>query len=416
MKYALHAALLALLAALLAALPAAAQQDAAQERLEDLQALCSALEEGHAHLYAHISREDFEGKRADIARSAGELSDSAFYYALRALVASVGDAHTSIDYSDSRYAHLRALPFAIAPMEGRWILAMADESVAGYLGWTVTAIDGTPMEEVFERAKTIISHENDVWAAQQLSNTINFLDALQYLGIAPADAQGVTLSLSRDGRSAELDLPAMDEEEILQASIARLTPQAWPQTAPSGYYRALALSDQVFFIQYNVCAQAPDLSMIDFTEAALTLLREGAYSRLILDLRYNSGGDSSVWWPLRDALAMLRKERPLTVFVLIGPDTFSSGIIDALEAREMLGATLVGSPTGGSVNGFGELQSVSLPHAPMTAYYSTRYFELEPGYPAGCPLLPDAAVEGTLQDYLEGRDAVVEAAMTLPPR
>ncbi len=152
--------------------------------------------------------------------------------------------------------------------------------------------------------------------------------------------------------------------------------------------------------------------MSEFAAAVDGLLAGNGYEKVVVDLRYNSGGDSSVWWPLLDALELRQKEQGFPVYTLIGADTFSSGIIDALESRERLSATLIGSPTGGSVNGYGELESFTLPHMPITVSYSTKYFELVPGY-EGSSLVPDILVETTLADYLAGRDTVVEAVLEM---
>lgn len=404
---------LAALLALLCLFPLCAlAQGSADERLEDIAALCGTLEANHKNLYAVISKESFAQKRAALESRAPEMSDAEFYYALRELVASVGDAHTSLDFNDSWYAHLTALPFAVVPMEGKWFLAIVDEPNAAYLGWEVAAVDGVPTDEVFSRAKRLISHENDVWAARSFSNTINFLEALQFLGVTPTDAAGVTLTLREYGKKEEtlLTLAGLSEEEIVNLQTVRLAPETAPITQPSGYYSALLPDDQTLLIQYNVCADWEAMPMSEFAAAVDGLLAENAYEKVIIDLRYNSGGDSSVWWPLLDTLALRQKEQGFPVYTLIGADTFSSGIIDALESKERLSATLVGSPTGGSVNGYGELQSFDLPHMPITVFYSTKYFELVPGY-EGSSLLPDVSVETTLSDYLAGRDGVVKAVL-----
>lgn len=408
-----HAALTLLLIALLAlAVPARAQDSS--ERLEDLIALCSGIKAGHKNPFSVISEAEFDAQADDIAARLDGMTGAQFYYELRALVASIGDAHTTIDYADSWYAHLLALPFAVTPAQGRWYAAILPGEHASMLGWEVTAISGMPIGEVFERAKSIISHENDVWAAQQFSNTVNFLDALQFLGVASADDTGVTLTLCEDDASepVELFLPALSEAEIMAADLARLTPRSAPLTAPSGYYRAMALDGGAFFIQYNTCQEAPDLPMADFASAVGELLRAGDYSKLILDLRYNTGGNSAVIEPLIAELHAFLQDHETPVYALIGEATFSSGIIGALDIRKHLGATLVGSPTGGSVNGYGELKSFILPNSPMTVFYSTKYFNLVPGY-EGSSLVPDIAVEATIDDRIAGRDAVVDYVLGL---
>lgn len=408
--------LVALLAALLLpllALPARCENiDTA--RLEDVDALCAELKAGHANPFTVIAEAEFDRRADDLRARLSGMSDARFYYELRALVASVGDAHTAVDYTDSRYAHLRALPFAVVRMQGRWLAAILPAGYGGLLGWEAAAVEGMPMEEVFARAKTVISFDNEACAARDFSNTINFLDALQFLGVAGEDAQGVTLTLrAADGETRDVFLSAMSEAEITAAAggFARLAPSAASETAPSGYYRALELDGgSALFIQYNVCQEAPDLPMADFAEAVRGLLRERGYGRVLLDLRYNAGGNSAVIAPLLDVLEEAKAAQSFACFVLIGGDTFSSGVLNAVEAWQRLGAALVGQPTSGSVNAFGELGSADLPHSPIRLYYSTKYFEPLPGYPAGS-LMPDVEIEPSLEEYLAGRDVVVERAL-----
>lgn len=398
-----------LCALLMCTLPACAQE--AAQRMEDIAALCGVLEEKHPDPYAHISREAFNGKRAEIEARAQEMTDGEFAYALMELAASIGDAHTTVSYYQNKYSELTALPFALMPMEGRWLLAMAQEEHAAYLGWEVGAINGVPMTEVFERAKAYISHDTLAWARRQLSNTINFLEALKVMGIVPEHASGAKLSLTGPlDEVHEVYVPGMNESEIMQAKIVSLTPAAYAQTWASGYYRAMPLNDSVFFIQYNVCQEAPDMSMEAFSQ--LVRPNVEAAQKVIIDLRYNTGGDSRVIEPLLNMLEYVRAQRPLDVYTLIAGDTFSSGVMNALDTKMRLDAVLVGSPTGGAVNAFGELYTQVLPHAPMAVSCSTKRFELQPDY-AGDSLIPDIHVEQTLADYLCGRDSVVEAVLAL---
>ena len=64
----------------------------------------------------------------------------------------------------------------------------------------------------------------------------------------------------------------------------------------------------------------------------------------------------------------------------------------------------MGSQTGGNVNGYGELKSFDWPNSPITVYYSTKYFELIPGYERDS-LYPDITVKQTFENYMNGIDA-----------
>lgn len=377
-------------------------------REEDLNLFVSTLEEKHKNLYANISKEEFLAEKEKIAAALPEMSDSGFYYSLRHLLSLVGDAHTSLGYTDSNYKHLTALGFAVAPYSDGWYLLMLEEQNQQYLGYRLTAIEGVPIDQVFERAKTIMSYDNEVWAQRQFSNTINFLDALQYLGIAGPEAEGVTLTIqpASGGPEEKLAIQGMSEEEIMNSNILQVQRDTIPSTVPSGYYRFQNLGSDAFFIQYNTCQEDPELPMAEFITQAEGAISQGDYSKVILDLRYNTGGDSSIFEPMIAKLKEMKGERGFTVYTLIGGRTFSSGIINAVQTQRELDALLVGSPTGGSVNGYGELQSFTLKNTPIQVYYSTKYFELVPGYDKDS-LYPDQEVEQTYSDYKTGQDPEV---------
>lgn len=417
------AALLAVLAVLLAACgPAAGNsgssgstQSSGVEKTpmeEDLDLFTSTLEENHKNLYANISKEEFQAEVEQVRAELPGMSEGQFYYSLRRLLSLVGDAHTSLGFTDSNYRHLTALPFAVMYFEDGWHLMMLEEQNQQYLGYRLLAIDGTPIDEVYAKAKTIMSYENESWARQQFSNTINFLDALKYLGIVGEDADSITLTIQKGEGSPEETLPlkGMNEEEIFAAAILQVDRRETPATAARGYYRTLDLGDGAFFLQYNTCQEAEDLPMAEFVELTSDALCAGQYTKVILDLRYNTGGDSRIFEPMIEKLGELKEQQGFQVYVLIGRNTFSSAIINSIQAQEALDAVLVGEQTGGSVNGYGELQSFQLKNTPIQVYYSTKYFELIPGYDKDS-LYPDQPVAQTYADYVAGVDPEVQAVL-----
>lgn len=417
------AALLAVLAVLLAACgPAAGNsgssgstQSSGVEKTpmeEDLDLFTSTLEENHKNLYANISKEEFQAEVEQVRAELPGMSEGQFYYSLRRLLSLVGDAHTSLGFTDSNYRHLTALPFAVMYFEDGWHLMMLEEQNQQYLGYRLLAIDGTPIDEVYAKAKTIMSYENESWARQQFSNTINFLDALKYLGIVGEDADSITLTIQKGEGSPEETLPlkGMNEEEIFAATILQVERRETPATAARGYYRTLDLGDGAFFLQYNTCQEAEDLPMAEFVELTSDALCAGQYTKVILDLRYNTGGDSRIFEPMIEKLGELKEQQGFQVYVLIGRNTFSSAIINSIQAQEALDAVLVGEQTGGSVNGYGELQSFQLKNTPIQVYYSTKYFELIPGYEKDS-LYPDQPVAQAYEDYVAGVDPEVQAIL-----
>lgn len=105
-----------------------------------------------------------------------------------------------------------------------------------------------------------------------------------------------------------------------------------------------------------------------------------------------------------------KAQKGFALYTLIGENTFSSALMNAVQLKR-IGATLVGRPSGGSVNHYGELQSAELEGLPLVVYYSTQRFVMDASYGDGS-LLPDITVPFLFENYMSGRDADVEAALS----
>jgi C-terminal processing protease CtpA/Prc len=139
------------------------------------------------------------------------------------------------------------------------------------------------------------------------------------------------------------------------------------------------------------------------------MLSQSGVQRLVIDLRLNGGGNSAILDPWITEIKSSPLSKKGSLFVIIGRATFSSAIMNAVRLRKETAATLIGEPTAGKPNHFGEVRSFELPNSSITVSYSTKYFrESDEDSPS---LMPDMLVEQTSADYLAGRDPVLDAIM-----
>lgn len=385
-----------------------------QTKLIDLNLLTENLEKNHKNLYANISKEEFEAEKQKIIDKLKQpMTDSEFYYELKHLTASIQDSHTTLNFSESQYKHLRGLGFAIQKYDTDWYLMMLEEQNQQYLGYQLIAINNVDIKEIYERAKSIISHENEAWMEQQFSNTINFFDALKYLEVVKENEE-IVLYVKKDASSEaeKFSIKPMTETEILSANIIKKKSEKAPQTVIQGIYSSKELTKDVYYIQYNQCQEAEDFPMKDFVEYVKEQFQNNPYKKVIVDLRYNSGGNSVIFEPMIKELKRLQEEYNFEVYTLIGSSTFSSAIINAIQLKEATNCILMGSPTGGNVNGYGELQYFNLQYMPVTVYYSTKYFELIQGYEKDS-LYPDIMIPHTFEDYKNGIDREIQTILEM---
>ena len=82
----------------------------------------------------------------------------------------------------------------------------------------------------------------------------------------------------------------------------------------------------------------------------------------------------------------------------------------ALDFQHDLHALMVGRPTGGKPNCYGEVKILQLPNSKLTVQYTVKHFRPLPQ--SDPPALePDILVPYTLDDFLAGRDPILEAAL-----
>lgn len=381
----------------------------AEEKAEDLEHLYQTLCKKHKNLFFQTSKDVYESRYRALMAQIPQLSDEAFYYELLSFVALAGDAHTMLGIDKQRVsapAFLGLLPFEVAKFEGVWRLTGAEKAHSALLGLEVLAVGDMPVDELYSSASTLISHETEAWLDMRFPAVIRYMDALSYLGAAK-DENRVTLWLRDGDARVPLELLMLDEAEAEAFEPVRMDVQTPVTGRDDAIYHFRALEGQTLFIQYNECREDPDLSMKAFAAQVEDALRGGAYEKVVLDLRYNSGGNSAMIRLLKQVLAKALKEQAFAFYTLIGPQTFSSGILNAAELKDS-GAVLVGMPTGGSVNGYGELGAGELVHMPVKFYYSTKYFLVDPSYEGGS-LLPDIELDQSFSGYLDGEDDVVSA-------
>jgi hypothetical protein len=86
---------------------------------------------------------------------------------------------------------------------------------------------------------------------------------------------------------------------------------------------------------------------------------------------------------------------------------------NAQQLRDNCNAILIGEPTGGKPNHFGQLSSFTLPHSGLQIAHSTRWFQKIDDDPDS--VYPDISVPWRSEALFNGKDEVLEAALRYEP-
>lgn len=377
----------------------------------DLDVLLHELHRSHPDPYGRVGRAAFEERAEAVRERLPELDSRAAAAALLEVIALVGDSHTRLrDWSLLEDPHF-PLSFS-AYADGIFVVAVP-YSLREAFGCQVLAIDDQPVERVFDRLRAVVPHENNVILRRSAARVMGFASVMAAVG-AVRDPERARFTLSKpDG-------------EVLELELEPLTgPTSWVWFSPQNYVPPVVTAqprvpywwrwlpvERVLYVQYNQCREDPERPFEDFADEILRRIDAGGVERVVIDLRFNGGGDSSVFGPLLRGLrrrsAVNRADR---LVVLIGAGTYSSGMLNALQLRRESCARLVGEPTAQKPNAFGEIECFELPHSGLQIDLSTKRFQLVDGDPPS--LEPDVLIPHRFRDEVVGRDLALEWALDL---
>jgi len=377
---------------------------------EDLKYLFAELPKRHKNLFFKITRGQFDREIARIIESVPKLSDSEIKLALRRLTAIIGDPHTRIPYFKEKTYPIQLYQFS----DGLFVTA-ATEEYKNALGARLIKIGDTEIERAIDDLRPIIVVENEWWFKHQFPNYLTDPEILHLLKILPSADEGDFTFSDRNGKRFVVKLrPVSAKEEIKLIRPFDSPPGKTPlylRNSEEYYWREYLDDSKTLYINYRRCADMPTYPFFRFAASVLKLMDENPVERVVIDLRLNGGGDSTILTPL---IALLSKRRyanqPGSLFALIGRGTFSSAYLNALTLKRETKAILVGEPTGQRPNSYGEVKTMTLPYAKLPVLYSTKYFKTVDGDPPA--LAPDIQVERSSSDYASGRDPVLERVLS----
>jgi hypothetical protein len=375
----------------------------------DLDVWAAELPKRHKNLFFHLSRDDFEKAVARLDADLPALADHQIVIRMMQIVASVGDGHTRVRWTPGP----TAFPVEFARFSDGVFLVRTVSEHRHALGARLLRIHETVTDEVLTRVATALSRDNDEELYTSAPRKLNSPEWLHALGIIP-DLNAASFELERPGgERLTLQAAAVDPRthtDSVQLPDPAVTPLPWSRLRrDQAYWFEFFPEQSTLYIAYNSCVDRPDRPFRDFADEVLAAIARETPRRVVVDLRNNSGGDSQVARPLIAGLGRRSDvNQPGRLFVLIGRRTYSSALMNAASFRRETRAVLVGEPTGGKPNAYGEVRTFDLPNSGITVSYSTKYFRTDRDSDPPS-LFPDLRVETSSSDYFAGRDPVMQA-------
>jgi hypothetical protein len=377
---------------------------------EDITFLQEELPKRQLNPFFKLSQVEWNRQLDSLKTILASRNDQEIFFSMAKIVASIGVAHTSI--MPTKYDNYRCYPLAFQWFSDGLFVVGCSPTYQSVLGKKLTVIGTKNINEVYNLIAPFISHENDQWLKAASPYYINIANLLKFVSAADStttgqftfEGAGVVVISSLSVTS----LPLMSQPNYI--SVARNLGSNIPlylQHTTTNYWYTTVDSEKVIYFQYNKCADMSNQSFNAFAPGLLSFIDAHPNSKVVVDLRLNTGGNSSILQPFIDGIK-IRTVGNTTgkLFILIGCNTFSSGLLNAITLKTETQAILVGEPTGGKPNSYGEVKNFTLPYSSVMVQYSTKFFNTMPGDPLS--LNPDVTRQISFADYAAGKDPVLD--------
>ncbi|HWA00455.1 MAG TPA: hypothetical protein VG841_09105 [Caulobacterales bacterium] len=378
----------------------------------------------------------------NLSARADRLNDAEIEAGLARAAALADNAHTRAYLLRNRGVW-RRYPIRIWSFQGEWRVVAARPEHADLLGARLVRVAGARVASAQQLLRPLFAG-NDNWARYMAGYSLTSPDALIGARLLHGDGKA-RFVFERDGRRIETELAPepfvrrdVPEENWWFLSPAHAASAGWrhvlegraltPVLAGANEsYRFVRCEGDVAYLQVNRASDAPSGETLGaFGERVLADLAARPPAHLIVDLRFNTGGDLTRGWALFEGLAAspLGQNRGRTL-VLVGPNTFSAAITHVVQMRQFSHALLVGTPPGDGLETWSEGGNVLLPHSRINMHFADRahtYSLRASGLPDDLVALdlnvdslePDRAADWGWDGYRAGRDAYAEAALGAP--
>jgi len=361
----------------------------------------------HFNPYVRVTPDQREAWIKVINAGIPNWSDEKIQVELMKYVASFGDGHTNIRIPSLVRPKIQLFWFK----EGIYVTAAAPEH-KDLLGAKVIAVEGKPVAELAKLVEPLIFHENPQLVKAQVPNYITNTTVLRGLGITTKDGE-INLTVETTAGDTPIKRLALSSEFQVKADWALLSTNSQILTLKNRtdpyWFEHLTELNAVYF-QYNSVRSDPANPLPQFAEKLYKFIDENKVQRLIIDVRWNGGGNTFLSQPFINGLL----ERPSlkkspNLFMIIGRNTYSAAQNFTTDIGRACQPIFVGEPTGSSPNFIGESIPYALPYSKMSGTVSDLYWQRSWPMDDRIWIAPDLPATPSFESFSNGKDPAMEA-------
>jgi tetratricopeptide (TPR) repeat protein len=371
----------------------------------------------HFNPYSKFTKAEQDAWVSKLNREIPKLTDAQIMVAFMKYMRRINDGHTHIRPGQASGPHMWAqigLPVQLFWYQEGVFINAADPSQKELVGAQVLRVAGKPVEDVIHALDEVTPQDNSQGLKAFAGRFLATPPLLNGLGLSPSGKE-VTYTLRlANGQTKDVTLPAVAGGVTPTWVLAR---EADPAKAPlylknrdKSYWFEPLPDMKAVYMQYNSVRNDPAENTEAFAARLFDYINTHDVERLIVDVRWNGGGNSFLNRPIVNGIIGCTKvHKPGGLFVITGRGTFSAAQNFTTDLDRALDPIFVGEPTGSSPNFVGESVRFSLPYSKMEGSISDLYWQRSWPMDHRTWIAPDLPAEPSFELYKANRDPAMEA-------
>lgn len=391
----------------------------------DLSYIAKELTKKHCNLFAYNDEKYFLAQLDTIKENINQKNDLEVALQIQQLLTSMGDSHTTLNYK-SLLDKRKVLPLQLYYFKDGLFVLCTSQNYRELVGCRIMSINNIPLNVVEQKISIITGNDNNVIIKKDAPQFIPLTQLLHYLNIKQnKDDKGINIEYqSQDGKIKNITLhtnSVSKQKSCIQPSFKSHEQALCYKNQKQLFTLDYLKEEKMLYIQYNRCwSKELEIkagnkhkadkfpSFEEFENNVFQTLETKGITKIVFDIRFNSGGNSLQGTQFIEKLSnYLENRSSVKTYVVLGRHTFSSAILNALDFKKLIPNTIyLGEETSGKPNHFGELRYLLLPSSKLQLFYSTKYFKRVDEDTDS--LYPDIKIESTFSDFMKGIDPVYE--------
>jgi len=382
--------------------------------------------------FAEVSEPEFDAALAKLADDVPTLSDLQILAGIMKLLRPLGDGHAFVRPAEDDTDKRLGLPVKFYLFaEGMFITAAIPEH-RRLLGAQVLAVGGHAVDQALAAVDPLISRDNSQQVRWIGPEVLRWTPLMHALGLIDDPGQAELTLRYPDGTTGTVvvysvavgpdDYPGVAPPP----SPTRPRPAGWislPDSVDAPMPLYLRNSDVpywfeylsepgVVYFQFNGVGDQPRESIAAFSERLFTFIEQHQVNKLVIDLRWNGGGNTNLVQPLlHRVIGCTKINQPGGLFVIIGRGTFSAAQNTTTALERETNAIFVGEPSGSRPNFIGETIPFTLPYSKLSVNAADLYWQTSWPMDYRPWIAPELYAPPSFEAYSQNRDPAMEAVL-----